>query len=170
MNIVLIGLRGSGKTKIGKILAEKLKLNFVDLDEEIEKAEGEKISKIVEKNGWEYFREKEVEAVLKAAKLDKTVIATGGGAILNENNKLNLKKNGVTIYLNSSPKDCSAHIASSKNRPPLTNKSTQFEELKLLYSQRHNIYKEAADLVINRTNNIEDDTEKLIKTLSSFSK
>ena len=81
MNIVLTGLRGSGKTKIGKLLAIKISWDFVDLDKEIEKEENMKISEIVNLKGWEYFRAKESQVIKKFANTDKKIISTGGGAV-----------------------------------------------------------------------------------------
>ena len=99
MNIILTGLRGSGKTTVGKILAKKLKWKFVDLDKEIEKEEKMKIKNIVELKGWEYFRAKEAEVTKKVAQLDKRIISTGGGTIIDKENEIELKKNGKVVYL-----------------------------------------------------------------------
>jgi shikimate kinase len=167
MNIILTGLRGSGKTKIGKLLANKLEWNFLDIDEEIEKAENIKIPQIIAKKGWEYFRKKEEEIVKKIAgtKTDKTVISTGGGTIINQKNELLLKKIGKIIYLHVLPEICATHIKNSKNRPPLTNEKNTLAEIKKLYKERDPIYKKTAAITFKRTNNENKDSEKIIKLL-----
>jgi shikimate kinase len=162
MNIVLTGLRGSGKTKIGMIISQQLGWNFVDTDKEIEKEEGKTIKEIVGLNGWEYFREKEQAMAKKTGKLDKTVIATGGGLIIDKKNEGALKKNGKIIYLHEKPEICAQRIENSKNRPPLTDKGSVKEEMKHLYEQRNNRYRESADIVFDRTDNKENDAMKII--------
>ena len=165
MNIVLTGLRGSGKTKIGIIISQQLGWNFVDTDKEIEQEEGKTIKEIIELKGWEYFREKEQAVAEKIAKLDKTVISTGGGLIIDKKNEEFLKKNGKIIYLHEKPEICAQRIANSKNRPPLTDKTSTEEEMKHLYEQRNNRYRESADIVFNRTDSKENDAEKIIGML-----
>ncbi len=121
MNIVLTGLRGSGKTELGKILAKSLKWKFVDTDKIIEKEEKKKIAKIVDLKGWEYFRAKESKVAAKVATLENTVIATGGGTIIDKENEIELKKGGKIIYLYRQPQDSIKFIENDTNRPPLTN-------------------------------------------------
>lgn len=166
LNIVLTGLRGSGKSKIGKLIAKKLKLNFVDIDDEIEKHEKMKIKKLAELRGWKYFRAVESLIAKKVGKLKNTVISTGGGTIIDRDNEKALKKNGKIIYLHEKPEICAQRIASSKNRPPLTNKETVEEEIKYLYKQRNGRYCESANLIFQRTGNLEKDAEKIIKKLN----
>ena len=165
-NIVLTGLRGSGKTEIGKILAKKLGWNFIDIDEEIEKTEKAKIAKIVEIRGWEYFRTVENKVAKKVAELYKTVIATGGGTILDHGNEKALKKNGKIIYLHVKPAICAARILNDPNRPPLTNKKTVEEEIKQLYKKRNGRYCESANLIFERTDDLKKDAIKILKKLS----
>lgn len=165
MNIVLTGLRGSGKTKIGKILAKKLGWNFVDTDERIEKTEKAKIAKIVEIRGWEYFRAVESKVAKNVAKLKNTVIATGGGTILTKENEKALKKNGKIVYLYVKPAICAARILKDRSRPPLTNKETVEEEIKQLYKERNNRYCKSANLILERTESLEKDAQKIIKSL-----
>lgn len=168
MNIVLIGLRGSGKTKIGRLLSKKLKWNFIDTDKEIEKSEKKTISKIVSLRGWEYFRAKESETVKKVAKLNKTVIATGGGAIIDRENEKELKKNGKIIYLYVKPEVCIKRILDDPNRPPLTNKENVEEEIEHLYKERNGCYCKSAYLIFHRTENAEKDAEEIIDKLTLF--
>lgn len=165
MNIVLTGLRGSGKSKIGRLLSKKLGYDFVDIDLKIEEQEHKTITKIVELRGWEYFRAVESKIAKETAKLDNTVIATGGGTILDRENEKALKKNGKIVYLYRKPEDCVHWIQKSHHRPPLTNKETLEEEMKELYSQRNSRYCESASLIFNRSDDIEKDSMEIIRGL-----
>src|SRR3989344_4028638 len=102
MNIVLIGMRGSGKSTIGKILSQKLKTDLIETDSLIEKSEGQKINTIVQKNGWNYFRNVERNVISGLKDKDNVVIATGGGMVLDRKNINILNKNGLLIYLQTS--------------------------------------------------------------------
>lgn len=166
MNIVLTGLRGSGKSKIGKILAEKLGFNFIDLDKKIEQHENASIKDIVELKGWEYFRAVESKVTKEIAKFDKTVIATGGGTIIDRDNEKALKKTAKIVYLYRKPEDCCQHIINDPNRPPLTNKESVLEEMQHLYKERNGRYCESANLIFERSEDLEKDAEKILKKLS----
>lgn len=165
MNIVLTGLRGSGKTKIGKLLSKKLIWDFVDLDREIEKSENMSIKDIVALRGWEYFRAKETDVTKKIAKHDQTVIATGGGTIIDPENEKALKEKGKIVYLYRKPEDCVKYIHTDPNRPRLTSQETLEEEMKHLYKERNGRYCESAHIIFHRTNNLEKDTNELIKKI-----
>lgn len=165
MNIALTGLRGSGKTQLGKILAKKLKWKFVDLDDKIEKEEKMKIAKIVDLKGWEYFRAKESEAAAQVATLDNTIIATGGGTIIDKENEKELKKNGKIIYLYRKPKDSIKYIENDPNRPPLTNYESIKEEVEQLYKERNDRYIKSSNLIFHRTENLNKDANEIIQKL-----
>ena len=164
-NIVLTGLRGCGKSKLGKLIANKLGWDFVDIDDEIEKFEGAKIKDIVAHKGWEYFRAAETAAVQRLAHLKQTVIATGGGTIIDPENEKLLKKNGKIIYLYVKPHIAAQRILHSKNRPPLTNQESVEEEIKQLYKERNHRYCESATLIFNRTGKIRQDRDQLMEKL-----
>lgn len=165
MNIVLTGLRGSGKSQLGKILADKLNFQFIDLDKEIEQHENTKIKTIVELRGWEYFRAVESEITKKISLLDKTVIATGGGTIIDRDNEKALKKTGKIIYLFRKPEDCIKYIEKDPNRPPLSDKETITEEMEQLYKERNGRYCESAHIVFERSENLETDAQTIIEKL-----
>ena len=90
--IVLIGMMGSGKTTVGKQLAEILDWTFIDLDEEIEERENKKISQIFNDNGEQYFRKKEKETIKEFVNLEKTILSLGGGAFEDEETQRLLKE------------------------------------------------------------------------------
>ena len=143
-NIVLIGMRGSGKTAIGKTLAKFLDFKFIDVDQNLESSENEKITEIISKKNWKHFRDLESKYTSEAAGQKKCVISTGGGVILREKNVANLKKNGVIVFIHSPLEHLARRISKNKNRPSLTGK-TPTEELKEVWRQREKLYREAAD-------------------------
>ena len=165
MNIILTGLRGSGKTSLGKIIAKKLNWKFLDLDEEVEKQEKMKIKDIVELRGWEYFRALESEITKKVSKLDQKVISTGGGTIIDKNNEKELKKNGKIVYLYVKIEICAARISKDNNRPALTEAKSIEEELEHSYKNRNARYIKSSNKIFHRTENLEKDAEELIKIL-----
>ncbi|MFM8744852.1 MAG: shikimate kinase [Cytophagales bacterium] len=145
MKIFLIGLPGSGKTTLGKQLAERLNIRFVDLDTEIEKSEGESIALIFKRFGEDHFRKAESTQLQKWANLNEDfVMATGGGAPCFFDNMEVMNQSGTTIFLDVPAKEIAKRISGqSVNRPLLLNLS--FEELKdkieFLRSQRKPFYR-----------------------------
>ncbi|MBX9636126.1 MAG: shikimate kinase, partial [Nitrosomonas sp.] len=104
-NIILVGMMGAGKTTIGKALASSLDKEFVDSDHEIQERTGVKIPVIFEIEGEAGFRKRESEALLELSQKRNIILATGGGAILNPENRQLLKRSGIVIYLRASVND-----------------------------------------------------------------
>ena len=98
-NLVFLGMMGSGKSSIGLMVSKKLNIDFVDIDQEIEKKIGMTISKIFENQGEKYFREVEEMITLKLLKKNKTVISLGGGAFLNNKIKKEVLDNHISFWL-----------------------------------------------------------------------
>lgn len=167
MNIILIGLRGSGKSMLGKVLSKKLNKDFVDLDQEIEKSEGMKIAQIIDLRGWEYFRAIESKITQEVIKETNKIIATGGGVILDPENRRALKRNGKVVYLYRKPEDCVEYIKNDPNRPPLTKQESLEQEMQQLYKERNQLYCETSHKIFHRTKNLEKDAKELISSLSS---
>lgn len=120
MNIVLVGLSGSGKTTIGKLLEKYLSgMKFVDTDEIIVKRENKSINEIFTESGEQKFREIERIVVENVSDENNLIISTGGGVVLNKENILNLKKNGVVFYLKTSPEVISERLKNDDTRPLL---------------------------------------------------
>ncbi len=140
-NIVLIGLSGCGKTTVGKLLAQKLRLPFVDMDEFIEKAENRSVSEIFADSGENYFRIAETRAAIKLAETTGKVIATGGGAVLRKENMLALKEGGICIFLDRKASDI-LKTADTASRPLLAEDSFRLYELD---RQRRPFYEAYAD-------------------------
>ena len=148
MNIALIGFRGTGKTTLGKRLAKRLNMDFIDLDKEIVKKAGKTIPEIFAAFGENGFRELEKKAVLEAFAKDNACIACGGGVVLSEENASSLKKNSVVVLLEANPKAIFARIGKDKNRPSLTGKSG-YEEILHLLAERKPLYEKAAQFRVD---------------------
>ena len=142
---------GSGKSTIGKVLSERLEYDFYDTDKLVEKAVGKKIKEIFEQNGEQYFRLKESEELDKTRKLKNVVIATGGGIIENEKNRLFLKDEKKVIFLDSSVERQYDRTKESQKRP-LLNNGDSMKILKNLYQKRLSFYQEVSKLKISMDN------------------
>ncbi|MDW8055236.1 MAG: shikimate kinase [Elusimicrobiota bacterium] len=141
MNIVLTGFMCTGKTSVGKKLAEKLNYEYIDTDEIIIKRTGLEITEIFARYGEPYFRDIESQVVKEVSKLDKKIIATGGGVVLRKENVDNLRNNGVIINLTAKPETIFERLQKQPGVRPLLNKPEPFEEIKKLLNQREEFYK-----------------------------
>ena len=137
-NIVLIGMMGSGKSSIGKILSKKLGLDFIDIDEKIEEMEDKNISEIFKKHGENYFRKKEEEVSISCLKLKNKIISLGGGGYINPNIRKQCLIGCVPVWLSWKHETLINRIKNSKKRP-LAIKLNTFE-IKNLIIQRSKIY------------------------------
>jgi shikimate kinase/shikimate kinase/3-dehydroquinate synthase len=140
-NLVFLGMMGSGKSSIGFLTAKKLKLEFIDIDKEIEKKLGLTIKKIFESKGENYFRKIEEKITIKKLNLDSVVISLGGGAFLNKKIRKEVLKNHISFWLNCSAQVILNRVKNSKKRP-LSNKLTANELIDLM-KKRSNIYSKA---------------------------
>ena len=140
-NLVFLGMMGSGKTSIGSMISEKLKLDFIDIDREIENELGLSIKKIFEIKGENYFRKFEEKITLQKLKLNSVVISLGGGAFTNKNIKKEVMKNHLSFWLNWSDKILLNRIKNSRKRPLAFNATDN--ELIDLIKKRSNIYSKA---------------------------
>ncbi|MER0203877.1 MAG: 3-dehydroquinate synthase [Nitrosomonas sp.] len=147
-NIILVGMMGAGKTTIGKALASSLDKEFVDSDHEIQERTGVKIPVIFEIEGEAGFRKRESEALLELSQKRNIILATGGGAILNPENRQLLKRSGIVIYLRASVNDLYRRTRHDKNRPLLQTQNL-YARLNELYVQRDALYRETAHVIID---------------------
>ncbi|OYY94300.1 MAG: shikimate kinase [Hydrogenophilales bacterium 28-61-23] len=147
-NIFLVGLMGSGKTTIGKILARQRGLAFFDSDHEIVARCGVSIPTIFEIEGEEGFRRREACVIDELSQRHGVVLATGGGAILSQANRVALKSRGTVVYLNCQPRELFMRTRHDKNRPLLQTEDP-LKKLKELYAERHALYMETADMVLD---------------------
>jgi shikimate kinase len=146
-NIFLVGPMGVGKTTIGKQLAQKLNLTFIDSDREIEEVTGVSIPLIFDIEGESGFRKREQIAIEELTQQKEIVLATGGGAVLNEKNRNHLKAQGFVIYLHASIPQLLERTAFCRNRPLLQTENPK-ARLQEIMQQRHPLYQEVADLQI----------------------
>jgi len=149
----LVGLMGSGKTTLGRALAKRLNLEFVDSDREIEARTGVGIPTVFEIEGEDGFRKRESQVIAEICRLSSKVVATGGGAVLRPENRVNLRGSGLVVYLSVPPHTLFERTRHDRNRP-LLQVDDPLLKLKELYAQRDPIYRELADLVVDggRTN------------------
>jgi len=140
-NLVFLGMMGSGKSSIGLLIAKKLKLNFIDIDKEIENILGKSIKKIFETKGENYFRRFEEKITLKKLKQNSAVISLGGGAFSNKKIRTDVLKNHFSFWLNWSNEILLNRIKNSKKRPLAFNATDN--ELIDLIKKRSNIYSKA---------------------------
>ncbi len=141
-NIILIGFMGTGKSSVGKILAQKLQRPFIDVDSWIEGSEKRKIRDIFEKDGEAHFRVLEKEAIRDLGAKSGSVITTGGGAVLDAENRKILKEAGLVIALSATPETICDRVKNSRHRPLLQGENVLLE-IKTLLEFRKPFYQEA---------------------------
>ena len=167
VNIILVGMMGAGKTTIGRALASTLGKEFIDSDHEIQERTGVKIPVIFEIEGEAGFRKRESEILSELVKKRNIILATGGGAVLSQENRLLLRDNGMVIYLRASVNDLYRRTRHDKNRP-LLQTDDLFSRLNELYIQRDASYRQTAHVIIDSgKQGIRQLVQKLINKLIS---
>jgi shikimate kinase len=154
MSVILIGYRGTGKSSVGKRLAERLRMPFYDTDDLVEAAAGRSIGEIVAEGGWVCFREREKEVIRKLARRQKGVVATGGGAVMDEENADVLKQNGTLIWLEADVETIVQRIrddSQSREKRPSLLGNELFQETLLMLEQRVPAYRRLAEFSVNTT-------------------
>jgi len=146
-NLFLIGPMGAGKSAVGRQLARMLHLNFMDSDDEIESRTGVDISFIFEKEGEEGFRKREGKVIDELSKIDGLVLATGGGAVVDPQNRSNLGARGLVVYLYTTVEQQLVRTRKGRDRPLLENGDRR-QILEDLMTERDAMYREIADLVV----------------------
>jgi len=174
-HIFLTGFMGAGKSKIGRLLAEKLSYPFYDSDKLIEQDAGKSVKEIFDQDGENFFRGLESHEVKNlCAQKDPSVIALGGGALNNPENFKLVQMHGISVYIKSSPVSIYERVKHSKKRPLLNiEEGENFEDLllekiKQLLEKREKIYQKA-DIVFNRDGlELENIVDVLNKKISNF--
>jgi shikimate kinase len=169
MNIVLIGYRGAGKSVVGKQLASRLGMKFVDTDSFLEERHQKRISDIVTSQGWDHFRNLEKRLIQEVSIQDHLVIAPGGGAVLDVNNIIALRRKGFIIWLKAEPEVLLKRIGEDQHtapqRPPLTEKGP-LEEIKEVLAYRNPFYEWASGAQLDTTAlDVETVVEKILSIL-----
>lgn len=148
MKLVLCGMMGSGKTTVGKLLAEALAWEWVDTDECIVSRYGN-ISDIFAQKGAAYFREKETEIVKTLTQKDRLVLSTGGGIVLREENISLLRENAKIIYLRAQKQTLVGRLQGDKTRPLLQSEELLDCKIERLLQERGRLYEGAADVIVD---------------------
>lgn len=151
MNIVFTGMRGTGKSTLGRALADHLKWPFVDVDKEIERRLNKKIIHLIEKEGWSAFRALERTMAQELTMRDRTVISTGGGMLIDPTCCKLLKENAHVVLLVCNLDQLKICLASSYKRPSLTGKASAIEEIEKVWEERKERYHALADTIHDTT-------------------
>jgi shikimate kinase len=168
-NVALIGYMGTGKTAVGRILAENRKMPLLETDQIIEKQAGIPIPEIFRREGETGFREREIAAVREIASVKNTVIACGGGIVLNRINIDRLKENSVIVCLTASPKTIVKRVSGQAGQRPLLEVDDMLTTIIEMLRFRRPLYERAADIIVN-TNRLLPGTiaEKIIIELGKY--
>jgi shikimate kinase len=155
-NIVLIGFIGTGKSTVGKVLAEKLEKRFIDTDDLLEEKTGKSVPKLFKEEGAVRFRELERAVVTEIAERENAVISCGGGVVLDRSNVQKLKKRGVLVLLTASLETILKRIGEEKERPLLQN-------VHALFSSREEVYKKVADMTVTAESSVNEVVSIIMK-------
>ena len=148
MRIFIVGPMASGKSSLGKKLAQALEIDFLDTDDEVERRAGAEISWIFEVEGEEGFRKRESKALQKSAEKDNVVISTGGGIVTIEENRDLMIAKGKVVYLKT-PIEIQLKRTENDKKRPLLSKGNKEQTLRVLKEERDPQYEEIADITIN---------------------
>ncbi len=165
MKIYLIGYRCTGKTPVGQALADRLNYEFIDTDRLLEANERTTIAQIVEKQGWDAFRQIEQDTLFGIKKVVDTIISTGGGIILNEQNRAFIRETGFCVWLQADIhtilQRLDADVKTSDSRPALTDLDL-FKETEQLLETRGPLYNETAHFQIDTSTNSPEQIVEMI--------
>lgn len=167
-NLILVGFMGTGKSAVGKLLAQKLNRTFVDLDRKIEKEAGWNIPQIFAFEGETGFREREARAVREAVEMKDHVIATGGGVMLNEENVRLLKKSGTLVCLTASPDVILRRTTTTLPTRPLLAGHEPRQRVEELLKLRAPFYAQADLTVDTSDKSVEKVAEEILCKLETF--
>lgn len=165
--IFVIGLPGSGKSDLSKLLAEYINYTFFDMDKVIESREKKTINKIFEDRGEEYFREAESKILEELSNIKNAVISTGGGAILKEKNRILMRERGIVIFIDR-PAELIINNINVSERPLLVQDKNKLIELS---KKRDALYRECASVTFNHNtwdNDIKETFKKFYKCVGAY--
>ena len=166
-NLVLLGMMAVGKTTLGKIVAKKQELKFIDIDASIEKKNSMTIKEIFKKKGEKFFRMEEENEILKSLEKNNCVIALGGGAFMNKTVRENILKNAISIWLNVDIKTLNQRVKWNQKRPLLKEENNQ-KKITKLYAERKDIYKLANHKIACDKLSKENIAEKIIALYEKY--
>ncbi|MDE2342784.1 MAG: shikimate kinase AroK [Betaproteobacteria bacterium] len=162
-NFFLVGLMGAGKTTVGRALARRMQLTFVDSDHEIETRTGVRIATIFELEGEAGFRAREEDMIAQLVTRHGIVLATGGGAVLSAKTRERLRQHGTVVYLRACAEDLWQRTRHDRNRPLLQTEDPK-ARLQQLYEQRDPLYREVAHIIIDTAH---QSVQKLVAQLEA---
>lgn len=166
--IILVGMRGCGKSHFGSCLSDEFGWPKIDTDDEIESSAKRTIGKIVKDEGWESFRNWEYGICKKVSKLKKVIISTGGGLITFERNRKELLKNSLVIFLFTSLPELLSRLDKDTTRPSLTGKSDLQEEMEQIWNERKEIYFSVSDIVFRAKKDLSHEKRKNVELNSQI--
>lgn len=159
--VVLVGMMGSGKTSVGRVLARMLEVPFVDSDEEIVRVSSFQIPDLFARFGEVYFREKETQVLLRLLQGPPQVLSTGGGAFMQHINRVNIGEHGVAVWIRAEVNLLWARVKGKSNRPLLLTENP-YQTLKEIHDSRAPVYAEAPLVVTAFSTHSVNDTAKLV--------
>ncbi|MDI6853798.1 MAG: shikimate kinase [Deltaproteobacteria bacterium] len=171
-NLVLIGYRATGKSSVGRDLADRLNRPFVDLDEVLVQEAGRAIVDIVAQGGWEDFRRREKELAQRFSRTGGKVLASGGGVVLDQENVQVLRESGILIWLKADPQVIRQRLgldaATQAFRPSLTG-ADALAEVEEVLAQREPLYRDAAHFVIDTTKlSIPEVVDRILQAIAEY--
>lgn len=165
-SIVLVGIMGCGKSTVGRRLAQYLSLPFIDADTEIERAADRSISEIFAEHGEAYFRDGEKRVIARLLQEGPQVLATGGGAFINDDTRHNIKTNGVSVWMRAELPIIMARVRKRPTRPLLKTPDPE-ATMKKLMAEREPIYAQADMTIWSRDVSHEAVMEEILKALEA---
>jgi len=166
--IIFVGPMGAGKTTIGRQVAASLNWEFFDSDRLVEERTGVSIPLIFDLEGEEGFRWRETEVIKDLSSMPNIVLATGGGAIVREENRAALKQNSLVIFLHASIEQLFERTSKDKNRPLLQDENPK-EKLTAILNERIHLYEEMADMVVKTDHqSVNYTVKKILELIKSY--
>ncbi|MEJ2635317.1 MAG: shikimate kinase [Calditrichia bacterium] len=166
--VILIGFRGTGKTAIGKRLAERLRLKYISTDEMIEQRTGMMIRDFVEQNGWDKFRDIERTAIEEVTDILGAVIDCGGGVIEDAQNMERLWERGIVVWVDAEVEDILARLSRAADRP-LLNQADLKTDVERNYARRLPLYRRYAQIQVNSSReSVDEICDRIIVELENM--
>lgn len=166
--IALLGLRGAGKTTVGRRLARRLRVPFVELDQRVEQAANLSLAEIFSLHGEEYYRRLEREALMDILdRATRTVVATGGGIVTNHDTFAMLRNRAATVWLKAGPEDHWNRVVKQGDRRPMADHPQAMHDLRVLLSSREPLYSTAAITVDTSGRSVSDVVDSVVHALGA---
>ncbi len=169
-NLVLVGFMGTGKSSIGSRLAQRLRMQFLDMDREIEHLLGMPVERIFRVYGEKRFRSEESIMARKLGQRENLVIATGGGVVLNPKNIEALRQNGIVVRLKATPQDILNRVSRKKGTRPLLRKNVKIEQIENMLQEREEFYSLADYSIDTSGRELDDIVNNIINFIIQYNR